>query len=646
MMKKYKCLILLVAMASGAPLTAAEPTEVEVHPGVRYQEIEGFGTALGWWTNVVGGWDEPTRSDIIRLVFDKKEGLGLSIIKYYIGGTENPDCPADTDGETHFAYSREMEGFKLTEDGPYDWTREANQRRVLQEVMENYDIDGVEANALTGPWWMTVSGCVAGHVEPGVPNLKETYYDDYADYLVTVVKHFREQWGVTFQTISPFAEASQDFWKMGGNQEGCFHTNEQANRLVKLLGRKLEESGLPTTVSAPDEWSVGESIDVYQSFDDKAKSVISAIGAHSYWGSLRDRYAFRNLVKAEGKKAIMSETSERGGYEDDHVGMHGALEMAWHLTTDIRDMGSHIWLWFEPVVNEQVNLDYNGNWGAIHAYYQGPKAGQYAVTKTFSGVAHYTRFLGPGYVVIDNTDPYTLSAYHPGKKELVLVVYNDSGAEKRYRYSIDGPVSIADKGVERHRTTVDHQIRQLPALEIDERTLEDTLPPESISTYVFRETGYDGNLYRNINDNVTGSGLDRFGYEGTWRHWEEKTEIAKWTKVLEAENYYKGYKKRLYSRDCHWSTTPGDTSTFRFRGKEGRLYGVKGRDYGTMIVRVNGRKAAEVDCYSEVRRTNALLFVTGPLDTGEHRIEIELTGKKSPDSSGTKIALDRMQVVY
>lgn len=645
-MNPYRLFFMCMALAIGQGATAAEWTKVEVHPGVRYQEIEGFGTALGWWTNVVGGWDEPTRSEILRLVFDKEEGMGLSILKYYIGGTENPDCPADTDGETHFAYSREMEGFKLTEAGPYDWTREANQRRVLREVMENYDIDKVEANALTGPWWMTVSGCVAGHVEPEVPNLKETYYDDYADYLVTVVEHFREQWGVTFQTISPFAEASQDFWKMGGNQEGCFHTNEQANRLVKLLGRKLEERGLPTTVSAPDEWSVGESIEVYQSFDDKAKSVVSAISAHSYWGSLRDRYAFRDLVRSENKKAIMSEASERGGYEDDHVGMYGALEMAWHLTTDIRDMGSHVWLWFEPVVNEQVNLDYDGNWGAIHAFYQGPKAGQYAINKSFSGVAHYTRFLGPGFIVVDNTDPYTLSAYHPGKEELVLVVYNDSGEAKNYRYSIAGPVSFAADRVERHRTIVDHHIRQLPALGINGRALEDTLPPESISTYVFRETGYDGDLFRNINDNVRGARLDQFRYEGTWRHWEEKTETAKWTKVLEAENYYEGYKQRLYSRDCHWSTTPGDTCTFRFRGREARLYGVKGRDYGIMEVRVDGRKVAEVDGYSTTRKTNVLLFATGPLEPGEHRIEIEVTGDRNPDSSGTQVALDRMQVVH
>lgn len=222
---------------------SANSVRVEVDPGIRYQEFQGFGTAIGWWGNVVGGWDEPARSDIVKLVFDKEQGLGFTLAKYYIGGGENPNCSANAGGKSHFAYSREMEGFKPTEDGPYDWTREKNQRWVLRRAMERYGIEDVEANALTAPWWMTVSGCVSGADSPNTPNLKDDYYDDYAMYLTEIVKHFRDHWGTEFRTISPFAEASENFWKKGHNQEGCFHTREQVNWLIGFSARSCGKQG-------------------------------------------------------------------------------------------------------------------------------------------------------------------------------------------------------------------------------------------------------------------------------------------------------------------------------------------------------------------------------------------------------------------
>ena len=45
----------------------------------KQQAFEGFGTSLCWWANVVGGFPEPLRSQLVDLVFDSERGLGLQV---------------------------------------------------------------------------------------------------------------------------------------------------------------------------------------------------------------------------------------------------------------------------------------------------------------------------------------------------------------------------------------------------------------------------------------------------------------------------------------------------------------------------------------------------------------------------------------
>ncbi|OOM73531.1 hypothetical protein CLPUN_44990 [Clostridium puniceum] len=54
-------------------------------------------------------------------------------------------------------------------------------------------------------------------------------------YLTTVVKHFNDEWGTTFNTINPMNEPSTNYWKKGGNQEGCdFNSPEEKNNILDL----------------------------------------------------------------------------------------------------------------------------------------------------------------------------------------------------------------------------------------------------------------------------------------------------------------------------------------------------------------------------------------------------------------------------
>ena len=58
-----------------------------VQPQQAQQQFEGWGTSLCWWANVVGGFPDPLRDQLMDLVFSPKTGLGLEICRYNIGGS-------------------------------------------------------------------------------------------------------------------------------------------------------------------------------------------------------------------------------------------------------------------------------------------------------------------------------------------------------------------------------------------------------------------------------------------------------------------------------------------------------------------------------------------------------------------------------
>lgn len=68
--------------------------------------MDGFGTSLCWWAGQVGTWSDAKRKEILDLVFGK-DGLGLNIVRFNIGGGENPQCKF---GAGHMFEARNMPG--------------------------------------------------------------------------------------------------------------------------------------------------------------------------------------------------------------------------------------------------------------------------------------------------------------------------------------------------------------------------------------------------------------------------------------------------------------------------------------------------------------------------------------------------------
>ena len=101
----------------------AEKILLQMKPGEVRQEIDGFGASGIWWAQIIGGWEESKRKEIVGLLFGK-EGIGLSIYCYNIGAGS---------GEEIGDPWRRAETFG-TQKGEYDWDKDKNVMQILREV--------------------------------------------------------------------------------------------------------------------------------------------------------------------------------------------------------------------------------------------------------------------------------------------------------------------------------------------------------------------------------------------------------------------------------------------------------------------------------------------------------------------------------
>lgn len=610
MLKSKKALSLLMTIvlvvtsciSSILPVNAA--TTVNVDPADRRQTMEGWGTSLCWWGNEVGNWSSSLKDDIIDLLFDQASGLGLNIARYNIGGGENPS-------HEHMRVSAEIPGYEPSP-GVWDWSADAGQRWVLQQAVGK-GVNITEAFSNSPPYWMTDSQCSAGSANGG-NNLKSDMYDEFADYLTEVVKHFRDNWGITFRTLSVMNEPISTWWKSSNNQEGCHFDRADQNQILKLTGASLASKGLSgTALSAGEEYSIDDSITSYNSFDSTVKSYITQVNTHTYGGS--NRAGLRVAANSDGKKVWNSEVSIGGSANHSHNDMTSALEQSRKILTDLNDMGADAWVYWQAVENEAGN----NNHGLIHANFTGTE--DYWVTKQYYSMGNYSKFIKQGYTVIGSDNPNTLAAVDLAAGKLVLVVTNDTSSNADYTYNLSGFDAIGASAAA-YRTSATENLAQLSNIPVTGKALSITAAANSITTYVIPDAAYSNNLVK-VNDSVVGTGSNQFSYSGAWE---------------------RGAQSGAFWNDNHWSGATDSYYQVKFTGVQAKVYMSKANSHGIAGVSVDGGTETLVDLYSSARQDQVLAYISPVLPSGQHTIKIRVTGNKNSSSSGYAVIADRVDV--
>jgi O-glycosyl hydrolase len=444
-------------------VTAAQGTTlVKVEPAVRHQTFEGWGTSLCWWAHHVGAWGADGRNGVVAAVVDPVNGLGYNVFRYNIGGGDDPS-------HHHLDQYKDMPGFEPAA-GTWDFTADAEQRAVLQQILASGSGIILEAFSNSPPYWMTKSGCASGNGD-GSNNLKDDSYDAFADYLTEVVKHYRDAFGITFRTLEPLNEPSADWWKANGGQEGCHFSASNQQAIVKAVGAKLSEKGLTeTSVSASDENSIDDAYDNMRAFDAASLAAMGQINVHSYSGSRRAE--LRTLATSKGKRLWQSESGPLNQTLADDT--EAALFMAGRIITDLRDLQAEAW------VDWQAG-DTNHNWASFTL---NDSKQTWSPLKRFYMHAGFSRYIRPGAVFVDIDDGNMVAALAPDGHSLAIVARNgDTSKSKGFTFDLTALASLGPM-VEAHRTSRSEDLVTLPAIAIDGYRFVATIPAFSVTTFV------------------------------------------------------------------------------------------------------------------------------------------------------------------
>lgn len=481
--------------ASSVPLTESLPptplAPVVVDPTVQYQTHEGFGTSLAWFANVIGGWPDQTRVGIADLLFDHQKGLGLNVVRYNIGGGENPS-------HDHMRTGGDVPGFQPTE-GQWDWSADANQRWVLQAAKQRAgDTFVAEAFSNSPPYWMTYSQCAAGN-DPGSENaLISDRYDDFADYLATVAVYFSENWGIDFKTLEPVNEPEATWWRAYNGQEGAHFSAQAQAQIINELATALNAQNSQVSISAMDAAGVGAALENYAAYSTSTKQNMTQINTHGYHGTREEQNKLRNVAAQDNKILWMSESDGGGGDEPFAEFTHNpddilpGLDLSKRIYTVMRDMQPAAWVFWQAVENWPNQIQINKNWGLILADMDGAGSSpsDYRTTKKYHVMAQYTKYIRPGDRMIYISDESTVAFFNAQNSRLVLVKTNH--ANNQLDFSVDlSRFNTLPEAATSIRTSALENYQALTDAQITDNVLSYTLAPRSVTTFVVNNVGFD-----------------------------------------------------------------------------------------------------------------------------------------------------------
>lgn len=504
-----------MAPATICPMTAQAAKTIVVSPDDTYAinngVFEGWGTSLCWWANRVGYSDSLAQKCADTFFGD--DGLRLNIARYNIGGGDNP---------THNHITRtdsNMPGYTVYQNGQvtYNWDADANQRNVLKRCIEAAGDDMiVEMFSNSPPYWMCKSGCSTGNFKAEENNLKDDCYDDFAEYLAEVCKHYRDDWGIEIQSVEAMNEPYTNYW--GANsvkQEGChFDIGNSESTIILELQKSMAKRGMSDVIIAgTDETAIDVQIDAYKALSTDAKKAISRIDTHSYWGSKRTE--LKNLALSEGKNLWMSEVDGNGEAGQNAGAMAPGLWLSERITADCNGLNASAWILWQVIDKHVCAAGYLGKkdsgmvdmtkgfWGTAVADHD---KNEIVLSKKYYCFGQYTRHIRPGMIML-NSSGNTMAAYDKENGQLVLVAYNLSASASEQVYDLS---SFAQVGTEAQtiRTSNSENWADVGATRLNGNQLSVSLAPNSVTTYIISDV--KGSIVRDnkidlTNKTITGS---------------------------------------------------------------------------------------------------------------------------------------------
>lgn len=471
----------------------ADSYSIEIDASVEYQEIDNFGASDCWSFQKIGAWPESQKTKVADLLFSVEKGIGLSAWRFNIGG-----------GINHNRIShpwRTVETFEIAE-GQYDWTRQEEERWFLKAAKDR----GVEqfiAFVNSPPARMTRNGYTNCTDGMGSTNLKAGFEEQFGQYLADILEHFRDEWDIEFDYISPVNEPQWE-WNFA-NQEGNRASNSDIINIAEQLYQELQEKRLNTEISIVESGNLQswfEELDYLktkyglpygnylQNLIDNTRlenKVSKHLAGHSYWSDLIEgvlvehrQELFQKLLPyyLKGWKYWMTEYCQmegpynEGGHGKD-LTINTALNVARVIHYDLTILRASAWQWWTAMSPE------NYKDGLLYTNYKdNPNDFSFQDSKTLWALGNFSKFIRPGYHRIgyssaDNKEGLMGSAYiSPDQEKIVIVLVNT--AYSRHELNIEIK-DIENGKVIRELTPYftsgknDDNLKEYPSFSVDDR---------------------------------------------------------------------------------------------------------------------------------------------------------------------------------
>ena len=468
------------SQSSNAMLTvvAAAPSQYAValtNNQTLVNSFDGWGTSLCWWGSICGGFSN--RNDYASLAFTT---LGLNIIRYDIGGGENPSLPQEP-------FRVQMQGFEPT-NGVWDWSADQNQRWMMRQAVA-LGANHIYAFANSPPWWMTVSGSVTGPTNGAMNNLQTNCENTFAVYLSTVVSNLTVLDGVKFDQVTPVnePEGTWNVYDPGVVGEGCHMSAGQQNRVINDLHTNLVAAGLTTGVGAPEDVDEQDTINDINSYNAAGQAAVALITTHTYGAN--NPGGLQSLATSLGKPLWITEYGDADA---------SGLTMARRIHDDLTQTGARGWNYWQMV-------DSASGWGFLYNPMDSYSDTNYTINGKFYVMWQFSHFIRPGCQLINAGDTNSLAAYDSTNHLLTIVAQNDTTNGFSVAYSL-GLYGSTNNQAGCWRTSAYENGNSLPGVAISNQQLIAYLAPQSVTTLVVSNAHTKATLIYAAGPNGTISG--------------------------------------------------------------------------------------------------------------------------------------------
>lgn len=536
---------LTVPVVDASPAAAATTVTITPNPAYAAAEpFEGWGTSLVWFANATGGYPEDVRQDLLDKVFGE-DGLNLNIARYNIGGGNatdvppylrpggavegwwNPDLDASDDsGQITATYAdrdRYAAAWDADDPAAYNWDADETQRWWIEALKDK--ITTWEAFSNSPPYFLTESGFVSGGInDANAEQLAPEDMDAFAGYLVNVVEHLEQTYGIDFSSLDPFNEPNTNYWgttipqgqtwpTSASRQEGAHIGPARQNQMIQALAERLAMPSTTTDVpiSAMDETNPSRFVTNWNGWSQESKDLVSQLNVHTYGTS--DRVMVRDIAKASDKPLWMSEVEgdwDTSGRGFNQTNIDNGLGMATRMIDDLRELEPTAWVFWQPV-EDLYNMEKveKLNWGSVFIDFDCNADGdsvrriqdgdadpscQVLTNAKYNTVRNFTHYIRPGDTLVPTNDTQTTAALNQSGDGVTLVHANTEASARTVTLDLSEFGQIAPGATVTPITTTEspagdvtqNALVEGAAVPVDRLTRSATLtvPAKSVTTFV------------------------------------------------------------------------------------------------------------------------------------------------------------------